>query len=126
MRLSRTLSSYIGRQFLLSFLAFTVGLILIITIFDALELFRRFSVRQGDVAYHAVISMALLKAPTMVEKAIPFSALLGSMYAFWRLNRHHEFVVARAAGDAARLAFLPRRVVTMVVPQIARSLLRAQ
>ena len=42
--------------------------------------------------------MALLKVPTMVEKAIPFSALLGAMFAFWRLNRHHEFVVARAAG----------------------------
>jgi len=98
MRLSRTLSSYIGRQFLSSFLAFTVGLILIITIFDTLELFRRVSIRQGDIASHAVISMALLKIPTMTEKAIPFSALLGAMLAFWRLNRHHEFVVARAAG----------------------------
>lgn len=98
MRLSRTLSSYVGRQFLSSFVAFTLGLIVIITIFDALELFRRVSVRQEEIAFRAVLSMALLKVPTMMEKAVPFSALLGAMFAFWRLNRHHEFVVARAAG----------------------------
>ena len=107
MRLSRTLSSYIGRQFLSSFLAFTLGLVLIITIFDTLELFRRVSIRQGDIASHAVISMALLKIPTMTEKAIPFSALLGAMLAFWRLNRHHEFVVARAAGLSIWLFLAP-------------------
>ncbi|PPR10642.1 MAG: hypothetical protein CFH41_01631 [Alphaproteobacteria bacterium MarineAlpha11_Bin1] len=98
MKLSRTLSLYIGRQFISSFLAFSLGLVLIITIFDTLELFRRVSVRQDDISFHAVISMALLKVPTMTEKAIPFSALLGAMFAFWRLNRYHEFVVARAAG----------------------------
>ncbi|MEE2997897.1 MAG: LPS export ABC transporter permease LptG [Pseudomonadota bacterium] len=98
MRLSRTLSFYIGRQFLSSFLAFSLGLVLIITIFDTLELFRRVSVRHEDIAFHSVLSMAFLKLPTMMEKAIPFSALLGAMFAFWRLNRHHEFVVARAAG----------------------------
>ena len=42
--------------------------------------------------------MALLKMLTMTEKAIPFSALLGAVFAFWRLNRNNEFVVARAAG----------------------------
>ena len=45
MRLSRTFSSYVGRQFLLSFLAFTVGLLSIIMVFETLELFRRVSSR---------------------------------------------------------------------------------
>ena len=98
MRISRTLSSYIGRQFLISFLCFTLGLILIISIFDTLELFRRVSDQQDEIAFRQVISMALLKLPTMTEKAIPFSALLGAVFAFWRLNRNNEFVVARAAG----------------------------
>jgi|TARA_A100001037_G_scaffold291621_1_gene305920 lipopolysaccharide export system permease protein len=98
MRLSRTLSAYIGKQFFFSLIAFTAGLVSIITIFDTLELFRRVSAREQELAVQAVISMALLKLPTMIEKAIPFSALLGAMFAFWRLNRHHEFVVARSAG----------------------------
>ena len=98
MRLSRTLSFYIGRQFFLSFICFTLGLILVISIFDTLELFRRVSDRQDGVSVQVVLSMALLKLPTMTEKAIPFSALLGAIFAFWRLNRNNEFVVARAAG----------------------------
>ena len=98
MRLSRTFSSYVGRQFLLSFLAFTVGLLSIIMVFETLELFRRVSSRAEVAGSSTVITMALLKLPTMAEKLIPFSALLGAMFAFWRLNRYNEFVVARAAG----------------------------
>ena len=98
MRFSRVFSLYVGRQFLTSFLAFTIGLVLVIAIFDTLELLRRVSAREQTLALHAVLSMALLKLPTMTEKAIPFSALLGAMFAFWKLNRHEEFVVARASG----------------------------
>ncbi len=98
MRLSRTFSSYVGRQFLYSFLAFTVGLLAIIMLFDTLELFRRVSGRVEVAGTRTVISMAFLKLPTVAEKLIPFSALLGAMLAFWRLNRYNEFVVARAAG----------------------------
>ena len=98
MRLSRTLSAYIGRQFLFWFCSISFVLIAIIMLFDTLELFRRASTRENAVGVGVVISMALLKTPTMLEKAIPFSALLGAMFCFFRLNRHHEFVVARAAG----------------------------
>ena len=98
MRLSRTFSSYIGRQFLFSFLAFTSGLLAIIMLFETLELFRRLSTRGEGAVISTIVSMALLKLPTIAEKIVPFSALLGAMFAFWRLNRYHEFVVARAAG----------------------------
>ena len=98
MRLSRTFSSYVGRQFLFSFLAFTIGLLAIIMLFETLELFRRLSARGEGAGISTIVSMALLKLPTITEKIVPFSALLGAMFAFWRLNRYHEFVVARAAG----------------------------
>lgn len=98
MRLSRTLSGYIGKQFLFWFFCITFSLVAIIVLFDTLELFRRASTRQHDVPVSVVFSLALMKLPSLVEKAVPFSALLGAMFAFWRLNRHHEFVVARAAG----------------------------
>jgi Predicted permeases len=98
MRLSRTLSFYIGRIFLGSLIAFTLGLVAVIAMIDTLELFRRASTNTQTPVLQAVISMALLKLPTLIERTIPFSALLGAMFAFWRLNRHHEYVVARAAG----------------------------
>ena len=98
MRLSRTLSLYIGRQFLGSFVVFTFGLVAVISIVDTLELFRRVSTRAENPVLQYAITMALLKLPAMTEKIIPFAALLGAMLAFWRLNRNHEYVVARAAG----------------------------
>lgn len=98
MRLSRTLSFYIARHFLSSFFIFTFGLVAVITVVDTLELFRRVSTRADNPALQYAITMALLKIPTMIEKVIPFSTLLGAIFSFWRLNRHHEYVVTRAAG----------------------------
>ena len=98
MRLSRTLSLYIGRQFLGSFVVFTFALVAVVAIVDTLELFRRVSTRAENPVLQYAITMALLKLPTMIEKIIPFAALMGAMLAFWRLNRNHEYVVARAAG----------------------------
>lgn len=98
MRLSRTLSAYVGRQFLFWFFSMSIALVAIIMLFDTLELVRRASARDQDVAFSIVLTMAFLKLPTMIEKAIPFSTLLGAMFAFFRLNRHHEYVVVRAAG----------------------------
>ncbi len=98
MRFSRTLSRYIGRQFFFWFATMTLALVAVFMLFDTLELFRRASARDTDVEFRIVLTMSLLKLPTMMEKAVPFSALLGAMFAFFRLNRHHEFVVARAAG----------------------------
>jgi lipopolysaccharide export system permease protein len=98
MKFSRTLSSYVGRQFLFAFLACTIGLLAVIMLFETLELFRRVSSRQEGAGIQIVVSMALLKLPSLAEKVIPFSALLGAMFTFWRLNRYHEYIVARAAG----------------------------
>lgn len=106
MRLSRTLSSYVGRQFLIWFAGATVFLVCTIFVFDFVELLRR-TAQKEDIGFAGVAGMALLKLPMLTERAIPFSALLGAMFAFWRLNRHHEFVVARAAGVSIWQFLLP-------------------
>ncbi len=92
------LSAYIGRQFLFWFACISFSIVAIILLFDTLELFRRAATRDHEVDVNVVFSLALMKLPSLIEKAIPFSTLLGAMFAFWKLNRHHEFVVARAAG----------------------------
>ena len=97
MRLSKTLSIYIGRQFLFWFASVILVLVGIIVLFDLIELFRRTSGRESATA-QVVLEMAILKVPRMIEEAVPFATLFGAMFAFWRLNRGHEIVVARAAG----------------------------
>ena len=64
MRLSLTLSGYIGRQFLINFLVLFGIFLMLILLFDTIELLRR-SVARAEVSFAMVFEMALLKLPHM-------------------------------------------------------------
>lgn len=100
MRLSTTLSFYIGRHFLLSFVALFALFLMLIVLFDLVELLRRVAARP-EVTFGMVSEMAFLKLPFMAQKSFPFAVLFGGMAAFWRLTRSHELVITRAAGVSA-------------------------
>lgn len=114
MRVSSTLSVYIGRHFLVGFLAlFGIFLMIILTV-DVIELMRRTASRP-NVSLTMVVEMALLKLPHMGQKIFPFAALFGAMGIFWRLTRHHELEVTRAAGVSAWQFLLPVMIVSFVL-----------
>ena len=100
MRLSTTLSFYIGRHFLLSFVVLFALFLLLIVLFDTVELLRRTASRP-EITFGMVVEMAFLKLPHMGQQACPFAVLFGGMAAFWRLTRTHELVITRAAGVSA-------------------------
>ena len=106
MRLSITFSAYVGRQFLFWFVSILLILGAIILLFDNVELIRRTSGRD-EATLGITLFMAFLKMPSMIEKAVPFAILFGSMFSFWRLNRSQELVVARAAGVSVWQLLLP-------------------
>jgi len=106
MKLSSTLSIYIGRGFLLSFLAFFMGLLTLVLLMDMLELMRRAS-SKPDVTFGIIVEMALLKLPHMGQLLFPFAVLFGGMTSFWRLTRSHELAVTRAAGISVWQFLLP-------------------
>ncbi len=106
MRVSTTLSFYVGRRFLWSVLGLFLGFLALIWVFDTVELMRR-AASKPDATFATVIEMAFLKLPHMGQEALPFTVLLGGMVAFWRLSRHHELVVARSAGVSAWQFLLP-------------------
>ena len=106
MRLSATLSVYIGRHFLVRFLALLVILLLMILLLDTIELLRR-SASLPHVTFPMVLEMAALKLPHMGQQAFPFAVLFGGMAAFWRLTRDSELVVTRAAGVSAWQFLMP-------------------
>ncbi|MEE9318691.1 MAG: LPS export ABC transporter permease LptG [Rhodospirillales bacterium] len=97
MRLSTTLSFYIGRNFLLSFVILFALFLLLIVVFDSVELLRR-TAAKPNISFGMIMEMAFLKLPHMGQKAFPFAVLFGGMVAFWRLTRNHELVITRAAG----------------------------
>ncbi len=106
MRLSNTLSLYISRNFLLSFAVMFGLFLLLILLFDTVELLRR-AANKPDIGFSLVMEMAFLKLPHMGQQAFPFAVLFGGMAAFWRLARSHELVVTRAAGVSVWQFLLP-------------------
>ena len=106
MRLSTTLSVYIGRNFLLSFVVLFGLFLLLILLFDSVELMRR-AASKPNVSFSLVMEMALLKLPHMGQQVFPFAVLFGGMMAFWRLTRTHELVITRAAGVSVWQFLLP-------------------
>ncbi|MEO5337608.1 MAG: LPS export ABC transporter permease LptG [Magnetospirillum sp. WYHS-4] len=106
MRISVTLSLYIGRQFLLFFLAIMAVFLALILLFDTVELMRR-SASVASITLGQVVEMSLMKLPNMSQQTFPFAVLFGGMAAFAKLTRSHELVVTRAAGVSAWQFLLP-------------------
>lgn len=100
MRLSPTLSTYIGRQFLVAFASVLAAIMGVVLLFDTIELIRR-AAGQDGVGIAAILGMAVLKLPHMMHTVLPFAVMIGAMLTFWRLTRTHELVVARSAGVSA-------------------------
>jgi len=113
-RLSTTLSYYIGRHFLLSFTILFALFLMLILLFDAVELLRR-AAAKPEVSFSLVMEMAFLKLPHMGQKAFPFAVLFGSMGAFWRLTRTHELVITRAAGVSVWQLLFPVIIIAFVL-----------
>ncbi len=111
MRLSWTLSIYLGRQFLTSAGIALVGLGTLVFLFDVIELLRRAS--GEDVGFGVIVGMSLLQMPTLLQQVLPFAVLFGGMFAFARLTRTHELVVARAAGVSVWQFMMPAFLITL-------------
>ena len=97
MRLSSTLSSYVGRQYAFWLASTFCALMGIALLFDVVEMMRRAS-GKADATMGVVIQMSLFKLPHLVESMLPFTILFGAIFAFWRLANANEIIVARAAG----------------------------
>ena len=115
MRLSPTLSAYIGRQYLMAFTLVLLIIMGVVFLFDGIELIRRAAGRDQEVGLGSLLGMALLKLPQMIHTVLPFAVMIGAMLAFWRLTRSHELVVARAAGISAWQFLSPVLALTLVL-----------
>lgn len=114
MRLPWTLSHYIGKHFLQAVLLAVVGLLIVTSLIDVVELLRRSSGKSG-VPFSIIITMTLLKIPTFASKLMPYAVLIGSMLALTRLTRTHELVVARSAGVSVWQFLAPAVAVVMAL-----------
>lgn len=108
-----TLPRYLGKQYLIWFLAFLVGLAGIIYLFEVAELLRR-SANLTDTSLGVVLRMGAYKLPDTIEKILPFVVLFSGLFNFWRLTRSQELIVARAAGISAWQFLAPPLLITIL------------
>ncbi|MEL0021107.1 MAG: LPS export ABC transporter permease LptG [Rickettsiales bacterium] len=114
MRLSLTLSSYLGRQYAFWLASAFCALMGIALLFDLVEMMRRASGKE-DATIAIIIQMSLFKLPHLAETILPFTVLFGAMFAFWRLANANEIIVARAAGVSIWQFLLPAMICTLAV-----------
>lgn len=114
LRLSATMSGYIGRVYatwLAGMLAGVIGVVLLVSVVDLLD--RLATKEQAPLSL--VLEMALLKLPFLLQEVMPFVVLFSAMGTFWRLTRTHELVVARAAGVSVWQFLLPALAAAIAV-----------
>ena len=101
-----SISIYIARQFVLWFAGSLAIAAVLVILIDMMELVRRASSRP-DVTMDTIATMALLHLPHILEVTLPFAMLFASMATLWRMSRHQELAVARAAGLSVWQLLLP-------------------
>jgi lipopolysaccharide export system permease protein len=114
MRMSWTLSYYIGRHFLQGILLALGGLLALSMLVDTIELLRRATGKETATA-GVILQMALLKMPSLAERLAPYAVLVGSMLALTKLTRTQELIVARAAGVSVWQFLYPAVVLVLAL-----------
>jgi lipopolysaccharide export system permease protein len=109
-----TLFIYIGRQFMLWFLASFALILGIVFLGDLVELMRRAAGLQ-DVTIETLTQMALFKVPFNAQEVLPFAVLIGSILALRQMTRNQELVIARAAGVSVWQFLAPALVAAFLI-----------
>jgi lipopolysaccharide export system permease protein len=91
---------YFAWQFVRALLSVFVSVFVLVALINYVEDSRR----AADVPNHSVLTVlqiAVFRVPQVMEKILPFSALVGAMFSYMTLSRRMELVVTRAAGMSA-------------------------
>ncbi len=107
-----TAFSYMARGFARDVVAFLVCLLVIVYLFEVMELLRR-SAGQADVSWLLILQMGALKLPDMGQILLPFAILLAAMFTLWRLGVRSEITILRAAGLSVGQIVAPFMVVAL-------------
>ena len=109
---SRSLAFYLARLFLTRTLAVLVLLVLVLMTLDLLGESGKILAVPGNgeaELWHYVT----LRVPLLIQRFLPFSALLGTLIAFTALNQHSEVIAMKAAGLSAHQILAPLIVASL-------------
>ena len=109
---SKSLAWYLVRLFLTRTLAVLVLLVMVLMALDLLgESGKILAVPgNGEAELWHYVS---LRVPLLIQRFLPFSALLGTLIAFTALNQHSEVIAMKAAGLSAHQVLAPLVVASL-------------
>ena len=115
---SKSLAWYLVRLFLTRTLAVLVLLVMVLMALDLLgESGKILSVPgNGEAELWHYVS---LRVPLLIQRFLPFSALLGTLIAFTALNQHSEVIAMKAAGLSAHQVLAPLVVASLGLAVVA-------
>ncbi len=97
MTVTGTLSRYVAKRYMLELAVVFLGMFLLVTLVDFVEMMRRAG-NQQDVSIVTVAQISLFRIPQLMERVLPFTVLVSTMSCYLNLSRRLELVVARSAG----------------------------
>ena len=111
---SRTLSFYMARVFLTRTFAVLGGLIVILEMLDLLgtsgEILAYPGNGEGELWFYVS-----LRIPQLIERFLPFSALLGALISLSTMNANSEIISMKAAGISAHQILAPLILTSLVI-----------
>ncbi len=121
MMMTSTLSRYFGLTFLRAVIAVFLGVFVLVTLIDYIELLRH-SASEKNVSAWLVARTSLYRVPQLTERIMPFAILIGAMSSFLAMSRRNELVVARSAGMSAWQFIMPSLAVAIVLGILATTI----
>lgn len=121
MAVTGTLSRYIARRYLGELAVVFLGMFLLVSLVDFVEMMRRAGNAQ-DVSVLTVAQISLFRIPQLMERVLPFTVLISTMSCYLNLSRRLELVVARSAGLSVWQIIAPAVIATFAIGIIATTL----
>jgi lipopolysaccharide export system permease protein len=111
---SNTLALYCARMFLVRFLAFTIGIVLVLQALDLMNESDAILSAAGS-GYGQLVQYIGLRVPQLVKQFAPFAALLAALLTFATLNQNSEIIIMKASGLSAHRILLPFLGASLVI-----------
>lgn len=111
---SRTISLYMARMFATRTVAVLGGLVVVLMTLDLLGESGKILAVPGNGEGHLWYYVSL-RVPQLIERFLPFSALLGALLALSTMNANSEIISMKAAGASAHQILAPLIVASLFI-----------
>jgi lipopolysaccharide export system permease protein len=111
---SRTISLYMAKMFLTRTFAVLGGLVVILMTLDLLGESGKILAPEGNGEAQLWFYVSL-RVPQLIERFLPFSALLGTLIALGSMNANSEIISMKAAGASAHQILAPLILTSFIV-----------